>query len=360
MIDSFLFGCSEVHTQLLDCIARVARTDAEILITGPSGVGKELYARYAHECSPRNKSAFVPVNCGALPPDLLENELFGHVGGAFTGARPQTEGLVASAEGGTLFLDEVGSLALIAQVKLLRFLQEKEYRRLGETRLRRANVRVISATNADLLAAVREGYFREDLFFRLRVIPIEVLPLCQRRSDIPLLLDEYANRFAEAHNLPRISFSAAAMQKLKTYSWPGNIRELENCVNYLTCCQLNRVVQLTDLPLLNIEGMIRSNGSQPSDVADHSDWHVTDVDPNLTERPFREAKRDLVEHFERDYIEDALRRSKGNIAEAARQSRKPRRVFFEMMRKHRISAENYLPEKPQGKTDAAISRSGSS
>ena len=357
---SFLFGCSAEHLQLLDRIARVARTDAEILITGPSGVGKELYARYAHECSPRNKGAFVPINCGALPPDLLENELFGHIGGAFTGARPQTEGLVAAAEGGTLFLDEVGSLALIAQVKLLRFLQEKEYRRLGETRLRRANVRVISATNADLLTAVRDGHFREDLFFRLRVIPIEVLPLSQRRSDIPLLLDEYAKRFADAHNLPRIAFSAAAMQKLKTYAWPGNIRELENCVNYLTCCQLNRIAEVNDLPLLNMEGIPRSNGSHGSDNGDHSDWHVTDVDPNLTERPFREAKRDLVEHFERDYVEDALRRSQGNIAEAARQSRKPRRVFFEMMRKHQIYAENYLPAKPLLNRDAASSRSGSS
>ena len=343
MIKSSLLGCSEAHRRLLDCIARVARTDAEILITGPSGVGKELYARYAHECSPRKNSLFVPVNCGALPSDLLENELFGHVGGAFTGARPKTEGLVAVAEGGTLFLDEVGSLALIAQVKLLRFLQEKEYRRLGETRLRRANVRVISATNADLIAAVREGYFREDLFFRLRVVPIEVVPLCQRPDDIPLLLDEYANRFAEAHNLPKIKISLAAMQKLRKYSWPGNIRELENCVNYLTCVQLGRDVQPADLPLLNLEGNEHSNSFPNDDETDHADWHVTDVDPSLTERPFREAKRDLVSHFERDYVEHALRRSNGNIAEAARRSLKPRRVFFEMMRKHRINAEDYLP-----------------
>jgi two-component system response regulator AtoC len=132
----------------------------------------------------------VPVNCGALPGDLLENELFGHVRGAFTGARPQSEGLVAAADGGTLFFDEVDALALISQVKLLRFLQEKEYRRLGETRLQRANVRIIAATNTDLLAAVRDGRFREDLFFRLRVVPIDVPPLCERPSDVPLLLKE--------------------------------------------------------------------------------------------------------------------------------------------------------------------------
>jgi transcriptional regulator with PAS, ATPase and Fis domain len=159
--------------------------DAEVLISGPSGVGKELYARYVHERSPRGTAAFVPVNCGALPVDLLENELFGHVKGAFTGARPHSEGVVVMAEGGTLFLDEVDSLALISQVKLLRFLQEKEYRRLGETRIRRANVRIIAATNTDLVDAVRDGRFREDLFFRLQVVPIEVPALRERPSDIP-------------------------------------------------------------------------------------------------------------------------------------------------------------------------------
>lgn len=358
MFDSPLFGCSQAHLQLLDRIARVARTDAEILITGPSGVGKELYARYAHECSPRNKAAFVPVNCGSLPPDLLENELFGHVGGAFTGARPQSEGLVAVAEGGTLFLDEVGSLALIAQVKLLRFLQEKEYRRLGETRLRHANVRVIAATNTDLLAAVRDGQFREDLFFRLRVIPIEVLPLHQRPADIPLLLNEYADRFARAHKLPRIIFSAEALARLKTYSWPGNIRELENCVNCLTCWQLNRPVQLTDLPLLDVDLTERSNGLSNGDGGGHTPSPAEDLNTSLTERPYKEAKRDLVDSFEREYVEDALRRSSGIIAEAARLSRKPRRVFFEMMRKHGIKAEDYLPVKDLSNTLAARSRSG--
>jgi DNA-binding NtrC family response regulator len=246
MFDSPLLGCSEAHLQLLSLIAKVARTDAEILISGPSGVGKELYAQYVHRCSLRNGAAFVPINCGVLPPELIENELFGHVGGAFTGARPQSEGLVATAEGGTLFLDEVDSLALIAQVKLLRFLQGKEYRRLGETRLRRANVRIIAATNTDLLAAVREGYFREDLFFRLRVIPIEVPALRERACDIPVLIEEFAKRFAQTYQLPRTSFSPAAMEKMRCYSWPGNIRELENCVNYLTCRQLNRTIQPTD------------------------------------------------------------------------------------------------------------------
>jgi two-component system, NtrC family, response regulator GlrR len=359
MFKPSLFGCSQAHLQLLNRIDRVARTDAEILITGQSGVGKELYARYAHECSPRGKAAFVPVNCGSLPPDLLENELFGHVGGAFTGARPHTEGLVAVAEGGTLFLDEIGSLALIAQVKLLRFLQEKEYRRLGETRLRRANVRVIAATNTDLLAAIHDGQFREDLFFRLRVVPIEIPPLCERPSDIPVLLNEFANRFAEAHHLPKITFSVEAMEKLKTYRWPGNIRELENCVNYLTCCQLERLVYITDLPLLNIVGHERSNGASHSTTATvAADWPVSEGKGNSTEKPYKDAKRDLVDSFEREYLVDALRRSNGIIAEAARLSSKPRRVFFELMRKHGIKAEDYLPVKRLSGGNKANSPSG--
>jgi DNA-binding NtrC family response regulator len=345
MYNSPLFGCSEAHFHLLNRLAKVAQTDAEILISGPSGVGKELYARYAHKSSPRSKAPFVPINCAVLPPELIENELFGHIGGAFTGARRHSDGLVSVAEGGTLFFDEVDSLALICQVKLLRFLQEKEYRRLGETRLRRANVRVIAATNIDLLEAVREGYFREDLFFRLRVIPIDVPPLCQRRDDIPLLIAEYSGRFAEAYGLPRITITEEAMRRLVCYSWPGNIRELENCVNYLTCWQLDRPIQPADLPLLDVEGNETAPEQLNGHKKDNADWHVADMDANLTRRPYNEAKRDLVDRFEREYIEDALRRSGGNITEAARQSEKPRRVFFEMMRRHGIKAGEFLSVK---------------
>jgi two-component system, NtrC family, response regulator GlrR len=336
MVQKTLIGESAEHRQILEKIFKVASMDAEVLISGPSGVGKELYARYVHQCSPRNKAEFVPVNCGALPADLLENELFGHVGGAFTGARPRSEGLVAAAEGGTLFLDEVDSLALVCQVKLLRFLQEKEYRQLGETRIRRANVRIIAATNTNLLAAVHDGYFREDLFFRLRVVPIEVPALRERPSDIPLLLEAYITRYAEAYTLPKIIISETALMQLKSYAWPGNIRELENCVNYLTCLQLNRPIRSTDLPLLHMAENIATNESRNGAANEGIDWRVTNANPNLTTMPYTDAKRDLVDHFERSYIEDALRRSKGNIAQAARESRKPRRVFFEMMRKHGI------------------------
>jgi two-component system, NtrC family, response regulator GlrR len=318
-----LIGTSPAHVQLLQTLDRVAPIDAEVLISGPTGVGKELYANYIHQHSARARSPFVPVNCAALPPDLIENELFGHVGGAFTGARPQSAGLVAEAEGGTLFLDEVDSLPIGCQAKLLRFLHEKEYRRLGETRLRRADLRIIAATNADLVLAVQAKTFRQDLFFRLRVVPVDVPPLSQRREDIPLLMAEFVSRYSEAYRLPEVVFGERALVRLLSYDWPGNIRELENCVKYLTCLQLTRPVDPYDLRLIETEA--------PSEI------------PTLAvlveSGPLKVVKHDLVVQFERAYLENALRRSGGNIAAAARASGKPRRVFFELMRKHGVDGK---------------------
>jgi len=315
-----LVGSSAVHRSLLERLAKFAQTDAEILITGPTGVGKEQYAQYTHRQSPRAKAAFVPINCGAVPDTLFENELFGHVGGAFTGARPNSEGLVAAAEGGTLFLDEVDTLSAPGQVKLLRFIQEKEYRRLGESRTRRANVRIIAASNADLMATVHEGRFRQDLFFRLRVIPIEIPALSKRPEDVFTLLAEYIEHYAELYDLPRINFTAMALERLKTYAWPGNVRELENCIQYLTCLQPGHAILAEELPLLTQE-----------------ESHSTAQDGKA---PFQKAKQELVGIFEKDYLEEALRRSGGNIAEAARASGKARRAFFELMRKHGVRAVN--------------------
>lgn len=317
-------GCSCAHRSLLERLAKFARTNAEILISGPTGSGKERYARYIHAQSPRALKEFVPINCGAVPDGLLENELFGHVGGAFTGARPQSEGMVAAAEGGTLFLDEVDALSPAAQVKLLRFIQEKEYRRLGEARTRRANVRFIAATNSDLRAAVHDGRFREDLLFRLRVIPVEIPPLCQHLDDLASLVEEFRAHYAELYGLPRVEFSDAALASLRAYNWPGNVRELENCVQYLTCLQLERPVAVEDLPLLTSDEQSAGSRSSPAFTVS-----------------FQKAKQELVSLFERDYLEDALRRSKGNIAEAARASGKARRAFFELMRKHGVQAVGF-------------------
>jgi two-component system, NtrC family, response regulator GlrR len=325
-----LIGESPAHVELLKRLDKVAPTDAEVLISGPTGAGKELYAGYVHEQSRRRASAFVPVNCGGLPVELIENELFGHVGGAFTGARAQSAGLISAAEGGTIFLDEVDSLPLACQAKLLRFLQQKEYRRLGETRLRHADLRIIAATNADLIAAVRAKSFREDFFFRLRVVPIEVPSLAQRREDIPLLLKVFSARIADEYRLPQIVISDRACERLLSYAWPGNVRELENCVKYLTCLQLTRPVDPYDLPLIQ---------SEEANKASLGMEKLVDAGPLKT------VKRDLVTQFERAYLEHALQRYGGNITAAARASGKPRRAFFELMRKHGITTSERSGQK---------------
>jgi two-component system, NtrC family, response regulator GlrR len=321
-----LHGESAAHKELLAKLSRMARTDVEVLITGPTGVGKELYAQYVHEQSGRAKAAFVPLNCGAVVDTLFENELFGHVGGAFTGALTQSQGLVESAEGGTLFLDEVNSLSLSAQIKLLRFMQEKEFRRLGETRLRRADLRVVAATNTDLESAVSAGTFRQDLFFRLRVAPVYVPPLRERPDDLLALIGFFVHLYSEAYRMTPVEFSSAAMLRMEGYSWPGNIRELENCIRYLTCLGLSRRVEPGDLPLLD-RGSAPSNGHPPAE--------------DRAGKPFNEAKRMVVDDFEREYLKRALSRWGGNISRAARDSGKLRRAFFELMRKHGLNAGDY-------------------
>jgi two-component system, NtrC family, response regulator GlrR len=315
-----LVGESELHRGVLDTLRRVAPSDVEVLITGPSGVGKELYARYVHDQSARRDASFVAINCAVLTDELFENELFGHIAGAFTGARREREGLVAAAEGGTLFLDEVDALSAANQVKMLRFVQHKEYRRLGETRLRRANVRLIAASNADLVAAVQHGRMREDLLFRLRVVPVEVTPLCERPADLGPLLARFIEQYARAYRLPPIVLGAAARERMERYRWPGNVRELENMVRYLTCIQLARAIEPGDLPLLRE----RCREAAPSPTTS-----------------FKEAKHATVAAFEREQVIDALARAKGNIAKAARTVGKPRRSFFSLMRKHGISADAY-------------------
>jgi two-component system, NtrC family, response regulator GlrR len=321
-----IIGGGEFHRRILEELGNAARTDVEVLLLGPSGVGKELYARWIHEQSARSSSAFVPVNCGAVPTELFENELFGHVGGAFTGARPSAEGLVVEAEGGTLFLDEVDTLEPPAQVKLLRFLQQREYRRLGEGRLRRADVRIIAASNADLQRAVRQGRFREDLFFRIHVFPVRILPLRERMEDVPPLLAEYVQRFAEVFRASPIQFTEEASRRLLGYPWPGNVRELENCVRYLTSLRLARPVEPGDLKLLD-----ELDAPAPARPIERGGVLI----------PLRDAKRSVVGDFERRYLIDALRASSGNIARAARASGKPRRAFFELMRKYSVSASDY-------------------
>ena len=316
---------SEIQRETLDRLARVAKTDAEILISGPTGVGKELYAAFAHHHSRRGEGPFVAVNCSNLANDLLENEIFGHARGAYTGAHAGGDGLATSAEGGTLFFDEIDTLPKISQAKLLRFIQQREYRRLGETRVRRANVRFIAACNSDLATLVRDGHFREDLYFRLRVAPIAIPSLADRPEDIPALLEHFTPKIAAEYGVAPIKFSPAMISRLTAYKWPGNVRELENLVRFLTCLQYDRPIE-------------------PNDVAECgilSDQSPADGVMPLLSETMKDAKEAVVSEFERVYIDQALKRAGGNISEAARQSGKHRRAFFELMRKWGISGNDY-------------------
>lgn len=223
---------SKKMKEIFRLVGRVASTMSSVLITGESGTGKELIARAIVFNSPRKGKPFVPLNCGAIPENLLESELFGHVRGAFTGAVRDHAGLIETADGGTLFLDEIGEMPLSIQVKLLRFLEEGESRRVGDTKTRKFDVRVISATNRNLEQAVRDGSFREDLFFRLNVIPIFLPPLRERREDIPPLATHLLQRLCDTHSRSVTGISSDALKALMSYDWPGNVRELENTIEY--------------------------------------------------------------------------------------------------------------------------------
>jgi DNA-binding NtrC family response regulator len=329
---------------LLEKLGKVAATNAEVLITGPSGVGKELYAHYTHEKSPRRDRPFVAVNCSNLPSHLLENEVFGHARGAYTGADSSIGGIVQAADGGSMFLDEVETLPMASQAKLLRFIQTREYRRLGETTLRRADIRFIAASNADLERLVGNGRFRKDLYFRLRVVPVDVEPLSARREDIEPLIDHFVVHYADEYKLEPVRLGAAALRRLKAHAWPGNVRELENCVRYLTCMQLGRPVEPKDLDL-KAQGLLA--GDRPLAV-EYDDDEVAEEKPRngrrvngTSAKSLREAKQNVVTVFERDYIARALESAGGNIAEAARKSGKHRRAFFELMRKHGFDVADY-------------------
>jgi two-component system, NtrC family, response regulator GlrR len=295
-------------------IPLIARSDSRVLITGETGTGKEMCARAIHYLSPRAGGPFVPVNCGAIPVDLVENELFGHDPGAFTGANAAKTGLIEEAEGGTIFLDEIDCLPLSAQVKLLRFLQEKEYRRLGSSKIRRADVRVIAASNTSLAEALEKGQVRQDLYYRLNVLSLSLPPLRERREDIPLLAAHFVEKYSPGFQREVKKISAGAMQKLTFYDWPGNIRELEHTIE--------RAVMFSEAPQLSEPDIVL-----PSRAPADGD-------------SFRRAKAKIIEQFERDYIKRLLVSNNGNISKAAQSARKNRRAFWELMRKHKISVES--------------------
>jgi two-component system response regulator GlrR len=312
-----IIGRSPPIMEILKKLPSIARSDASVVIFGESGTGKELAARAIHALSPRVEKPFLPVDCGALPESLLENELFGHMKGAFTDAHRNHLGLIQEADKGTLFLDEIGEIGLPVQVKLLRFLQEREFRPLGSTKSLKVDVRIISATNKDLRKAIQDGTFREDLYYRLNIIPLTLPPLRSRKEDIPTLVNHFLARSAAEFGRRDMSVSPLAMQKLSSYDWPGNIRELEN-----------KIQQLVALSETNII------------LPNHVEFDVMMPDTSLDEiSTFKEAKAEVVKRFEVRYIERLLALNGGNVTRSANQAGKHRRAFWELMKKHCISAE---------------------
>jgi DNA-binding NtrC family response regulator len=306
-----LVGESEPFLRVIEKIPSVAPSDATVLLSGETGTGKGLVARAIHYQSPRKAKPFVPVNCGALPDHLIENELFGHVKGAFTGASSSEKGLLAEAEGGTLVLDEVDTLSLSAQVKLLRFLQDREYRPLGCPRSRIADVRVIAATNADLGQQLQANQFREDLYYRLNPISLHLPRLRERIEDIPLLADHFLSQYGNRHGRGSLCFAPGTLQKLTAYPWPGNVRELEGVIQ--------RAVLLTPSPSL-----------QPNDIELPSS-HPSQESGGAS---LRQVKARAIEQVERAYLIDRLATHTGNVSRAAKGARMDRRAFQRLLRKH--------------------------
>jgi DNA-binding NtrC family response regulator len=301
-------------------IPRFAGCDpATVLICGDTGTGKEMFARAVHYLSPRKGKPFVPVNCGAIPEDLIESEIFGHKRGAFTGAIAEQFGLIREAEAGTLFLDEIDTLSCQAQVKLLRFLQEGEYRSVGSQRLMRANVRVIAAAHGNIEQLVQEGKFREDLFYRLNVLRFTLPVLRERREDIPLLACHILEEEAIRRNGRRKDLSLAALDRLASYSWPGNIRELQNVLIRAALLSDSNTIQASDLSLPTVE--------RPED-----------------EISFRARKSQVVRQFEYDFLKSVLRKYDNNITQAARAVQKNRRAFWELLRKHGLVGSALVPK----------------
>ena len=300
-MDAFTIkGSHPVMEKILSIAHKVASTDSTVLIMGESGTGKELVARYIHSNSKRAGNPFIAVNCGAIPSELLESEMFGHERGAFTGAVGARMGMFQLANGGTIFLDEIGEMPMPLQVKLLRVLQEREIRPVGADRSVKVDVRVIAASNRELASEVEKGRFREDLFYRLQVIPLVIPPLRERRSDIPILVQHFLEKHNQKRQGPPCRLSDEAMVHLWEYDWPGNVRELENLVERMVILSDDGVIHVQHLPP-NIRSFI-SEKKIPR--------------PTLTEEGI--DLNQAVEEFEYRLIDEALRRTKGNKQAAAR------------------------------------------
>ncbi len=303
---------SQSMAQVLDRARMVARGDSTVLINGDTGTGKELVARAIHDAGPRKAMPFISINCSALPEQLLESELFGHEKGAFTGALQRHEGLFKAADGGTLFLDEVGDMPLMVQAKLLRVLQDFQVRPVGSTRSLPVNVRIISATHRKLEALVEREEFRQDLFYRLNVVPLNMPPLMERREDIPLLVERFLDEFAGRSGKGRLHFAPEAISYLSAAAWPGNIRQLRNVVEQCTVLCNSDII-----PLSLAQTALQD---QPGDIL-----------------PLDEARQ----AFERRYLISLLRAAGGNVTFAAKTAGRNRTEFYKLLSRHELDPKDF-------------------
>jgi two-component system, NtrC family, response regulator len=307
-----ILGDGPAMRRIFETIRRVARTDVTVLISGESGTGKELVARAIHAKSPRRNRPFVAINCGAIPENLVESELFGHEKGSFTGAHTQRKGRLEMADGGTVFLDEIAELPPAVQVKLLRVLQERQLERVGGREVIPLDVRILAATNRDIKRETAEGRFREDLYYRLVVVTISTPPLRDRLEDLSLLATHFLERFSAEYKVRARAFSSEALTAMRTYRWPGNVRELENRIKRAIIMAQGRRITPADLDL-----------------------------PAIAEEAPSVSLKEARNETEKRLLVEALRRYRGNISQAAKAIQISRPAFHELLTKHGISAEDY-------------------
>ncbi|GAB4378512.1 MAG: sigma-54 dependent transcriptional regulator [Calditrichia bacterium] len=301
-------------------ILQIAPYDVTILLNGETGTGKELCAKMIHYLSPRSDKPFIPLNCGAVPPELFENELFGHKRGAYTHANTTEMGLIAAADGGTLFLDEIEAIAESTQVKLLRFLEEKKYKSLGDSQYKTADVRIISAAKENLEKLVQQNKFREDLYYRLNVVQIHLPPLRDRREDIPILTEHFIERYSTLYGKPIQGVTPEALLKLMHGEWRGNVRELENVLQETIVLSPGGWIEAQDINLKKLSSHVEGASLVDS---------------------FQNSKKKVIEKFEKNYLKNLLMICKGNISRAARYAQKDRRAFCRLMKKHQIDPSLY-------------------
>jgi two-component system, NtrC family, response regulator GlrR len=316
---NILQGQSPPMMEVKNKLLQVAPYNINVLLQGETGTGKELCAKIIHFCSDRSNKPFVPVNCGAVPGELFENELFGHKKGAYTNADSNEIGMIASAQNGTLFLDEIESVSDSAQVKLLRFLEEKRYKPLGDPGYKEADVRIITAVKNNLQELVRKGKFREDLYFRINVVQIDLPPLHKRRDDIPLLVNYFIERYSTIYTKSIIGLTSLALLKLLNYPWPGNVRELENSIQEAVVTCDSKWIDVSNINLNKINNDEFDNTIEPLNV----------------------AKQKHIKEFEKTYLENVLEVNKGNISKSAKLARKDRRSFCRLMKKYNIDPAHY-------------------